>query len=197
MPIFQDPDSRQFYDLWSDEQQSTADVRRNNSCHWIDYHEVECGPESSDQRNSVSYQRAAENFTPTRLHTQDRDELIHYIKTSESSKWPNPYSVIQPETPSLSIQGLLVPNSVGRCLFFSASSASANRPLSIVRKQQCRSPQTVYLREVFRGEWTRHRERTCARRLPWPQPRARLPGRNRAPSVCATFRRFSGGDPPP
>ncbi|KAL2813717.1 hypothetical protein BJX63DRAFT_213371 [Aspergillus granulosus] len=93
MPIFQDPESRQFYDLWSDEQQSTRDVRRHDSCCWIDYHEVDCGPESSDQTNSFPYQRSTENPPPTRLHTQDREELIHYIKTSETSKWPDHYSL--------------------------------------------------------------------------------------------------------
>ncbi|KAL2839151.1 hypothetical protein BJX68DRAFT_258973 [Aspergillus pseudodeflectus] len=91
MPIFRDPDSRQFYDLWSNEQQSTQDVRRHDSCCWIDYHEVNHDTNPLDQTDASFRQRSRENFTPTRLHAQDREQLIHYIKTSEASKWPDHY----------------------------------------------------------------------------------------------------------
>ncbi|KAL2796783.1 hypothetical protein BJX66DRAFT_130735 [Aspergillus keveii] len=90
MPIFRDPDSRQFYDLWSNEQQSIQDVRRHDSCCWIDYHEVNSGTDPLD-RNDGSCERSRENLTPTSLHAEDRERLIHYIKTSETSKWPDHY----------------------------------------------------------------------------------------------------------
>ncbi|KAJ0425887.1 hypothetical protein BJY00DRAFT_161363 [Aspergillus carlsbadensis] len=90
MPIFRDPDSRQLYDLWNNEQQSAQDVRRDDSCCWIDYHEVNSETDPLDQ-NHASCQRSRENFSPTRLHAQDRERLIHYIKTSETSKWPDHY----------------------------------------------------------------------------------------------------------
>ncbi|KAL3467589.1 hypothetical protein BJX64DRAFT_145745 [Aspergillus heterothallicus] len=93
MPIFQDPDIRQFYDLWSDEQKSVQGVHRHDLCCWIDYHKAECTPESSLHSTGFSYRCLAEDSSPTRLHTQGRKELIHHIKSSETSKWADPYSL--------------------------------------------------------------------------------------------------------
>ncbi|KAL4873770.1 hypothetical protein BDV12DRAFT_52937 [Aspergillus spectabilis] len=87
MPIFQDPDSRKFYDLWSDDHQRTQDDPRDNAC-WIDYHEVDTGIAPSDQRDSGgSPQRYPGDLRSTTLSAHGREELIHYIKTAESSRW--------------------------------------------------------------------------------------------------------------
>ncbi|KAL4915549.1 hypothetical protein BDW62DRAFT_188426 [Aspergillus aurantiobrunneus] len=86
MPIFQDPNSRQFYDLWSDDQKMTQDDCQHNS-NWIDYH----GP--SNQRASISYKRHPDTASPARLNAHAREELILYIKTTETSKWSQVCSV--------------------------------------------------------------------------------------------------------
>ncbi|KAL4781399.1 hypothetical protein BJX76DRAFT_17045 [Aspergillus varians] len=86
MPIFQDPNSRQFYDLWSDDQRMTQDDHRQDPS-WIDHREVNGGTGPSNQGNNLSYNRYPGNLSPARLHAHDREELIHYIKTADTSKW--------------------------------------------------------------------------------------------------------------
>ncbi|KAL4880884.1 hypothetical protein BJY04DRAFT_67848 [Aspergillus karnatakaensis] len=88
MPIFQDPDNRKFYDLWSDDQQMAQGDCRDNSC-WTEHHEVNTRIGSSDQRDNVSesHQDNSENISSTRWSAHGREELIHYIKTTETSKW--------------------------------------------------------------------------------------------------------------
>ncbi|OJJ63726.1 hypothetical protein ASPSYDRAFT_191418 [Aspergillus sydowii CBS 593.65] len=93
MPIFQDPDSRQFYDLWSDDQQRTQDEHRHHPS-WLNYHEAERNIDSSQHTDRNPYERRPRNLSPAaRLHAHDREQLIHYIKTAESPKWPQYYSV--------------------------------------------------------------------------------------------------------
>ncbi|KAL2871773.1 uncharacterized protein BJX67DRAFT_387982 [Aspergillus lucknowensis] len=93
MPIFQDPDNRQLYDLWSDDQQTARDERRQDPYCWIDYHEVNNGQGSSDRSDISLYHRPPEALTPTKRQAHDREELIHYIKTAETPKWPYYYSL--------------------------------------------------------------------------------------------------------
>ncbi|KAL2824921.1 hypothetical protein BDW59DRAFT_162113 [Aspergillus cavernicola] len=81
MPTFQNLDSRQFYDLWSDDQRMTQD-----ECCWIDY-KVHTGSGPSSPSDNISYQRPPGNLNSARLHAHDREELIHFIKNAESSKW--------------------------------------------------------------------------------------------------------------
>ncbi|KAL5002514.1 hypothetical protein BDV10DRAFT_191332 [Aspergillus recurvatus] len=83
MPIFQDPESRRFYDLWSDDQRMTQyDSQLESS--WLDYREVNTG--SPNQRNNVFYGRHSRSPSPARLNAHDREELIHYIKAAETTK---------------------------------------------------------------------------------------------------------------
>ncbi|KAL4774714.1 hypothetical protein BDW60DRAFT_181889 [Aspergillus nidulans var. acristatus] len=84
MPIFQDSESRQFYDLWSDDPRMTQDDSQLNPS-WPDSHDVIAG--SSDQKTSVFYGRHSRSPSPARLNAHDREELIHYIKAAESTKW--------------------------------------------------------------------------------------------------------------
>ncbi|KAL5342403.1 hypothetical protein BJX70DRAFT_320688 [Aspergillus crustosus] len=83
MPIFQDTDSRKFYDLWSLDQQTSPP---ENAC-WIDYHEGDSGVGPLDQSNNTSRQCYLENHSSSRLSAHGREELIHYIKTAETSRW--------------------------------------------------------------------------------------------------------------
>ncbi|KAL6236978.1 hypothetical protein BDW75DRAFT_205314 [Aspergillus navahoensis] len=83
MPIFGDPESRRFYDLWSDDQRVTQyDPELDSS--WLDYHEINTG--SSDQRNDVFYGRHLRSPSPARFIAHDREELIHHIKAAETTK---------------------------------------------------------------------------------------------------------------
>ncbi|KAL4986189.1 hypothetical protein BDW68DRAFT_163666 [Aspergillus falconensis] len=83
MPIFQDPESRRFYDLWSDDQRMTQYDSQLDSG-WLDYREVDTG--SSSQKNIVSYGRHPRSPSPARLNAHDREELIYYIKAAETTK---------------------------------------------------------------------------------------------------------------
>ncbi|KAL3480302.1 hypothetical protein BJX99DRAFT_220535 [Aspergillus californicus] len=89
MPMFQDPDSRQFYDLWSSDRRNAPDERPYDPCCWIDYHEVNSGFAPVYQSDRPFHQRipgTINSESPT-LRAQDRDELIHYIKKTETPKW--------------------------------------------------------------------------------------------------------------
>ncbi|KAL4944465.1 hypothetical protein BDV06DRAFT_187379 [Aspergillus oleicola] len=82
MPIFQDPDGRQFYDLWSSDQQMSQDGRQHN------YHEEHSGYGSQNSKENFPYKRHPKSSSPARLHAQNREELIHHLKAAETSKWP-------------------------------------------------------------------------------------------------------------
>ncbi|KKK12701.1 hypothetical protein P175DRAFT_0499309 [Aspergillus ochraceoroseus IBT 24754] len=86
MPIFQDPDRQQFYDLWSDDRPITLHERRNDPCCWVDYHEVHSGLEPPEQSGNLLDDRPPLDLDLTRLRAHDREELIHYIKSAEPSK---------------------------------------------------------------------------------------------------------------
>ncbi|KAI9374955.1 hypothetical protein BJX61DRAFT_216095 [Aspergillus egyptiacus] len=87
MPHLHDPDSRQFYDLWSDDQRMAQEERPHDQGCWIDYHELDAGLGLSVEDDKLAHQRYAGDYNSARLHGHDREGLIHYIKSAESSRW--------------------------------------------------------------------------------------------------------------
>ncbi|KAL4934586.1 uncharacterized protein BDV17DRAFT_249612, partial [Aspergillus undulatus] len=83
MPIFQDPDDRPFYELWFNDPQMAQDDRQH------DYHDTASATGSSTRRENFPQKRHSEN-PGTAPWAQGREELIHNIKTAETSRW-SPY----------------------------------------------------------------------------------------------------------
>lgn len=85
MPIFQDPERQRFYDLWSDDhahqerQQRQQRQQGRDSLSREAWDHVDCGCEVSDR------DREREEREFARLQG-DRDELIQYLKSVETSK---------------------------------------------------------------------------------------------------------------
>ncbi|RDW76712.1 uncharacterized protein DSM5745_06704 [Aspergillus mulundensis] len=84
MPIFQNPKSRRFYDLWGDDQHMAQEASQPDSS-WLDYRAAKF--QSLGQRESFFHGRHSESPSPARLRPHDREELIHYIKAAETTKW--------------------------------------------------------------------------------------------------------------
>ncbi|KAL4795653.1 hypothetical protein BDV19DRAFT_362391 [Aspergillus venezuelensis] len=82
MPIFQDPDGRQFYDLWSSDQQMSQNDHRH------ELHEADNTFGTRSPREDFHYKRGPESPSPTRRYAQNREKLIHHLKAAETSRWP-------------------------------------------------------------------------------------------------------------
>ncbi|KAL4900359.1 hypothetical protein BDW74DRAFT_96875 [Aspergillus multicolor] len=84
MPIFQDSESRRFYDLWEEDQHMAQEGSQPDSS-WLDYRAAKL---RSLNQNENSFQgRHSQSPSPARLRPHDREELIHYIKAAETPKW--------------------------------------------------------------------------------------------------------------
>ncbi|PKY08830.1 hypothetical protein P168DRAFT_308635 [Aspergillus campestris IBT 28561] len=98
MPIFQDPDRQRFYNLWSDDRRSHSRQRhplvneedqRQKALSWSHNHGRSWQP-SPDQTNPVFPSDSPALYNTSGVHTNDREELIRYIKSTDPSKWNRP-----------------------------------------------------------------------------------------------------------
>ncbi|GAQ10674.1 hypothetical protein ALT_7995 [Aspergillus lentulus] len=86
MPIFQDPDRQRFYDQWSDDHPQELE-RRDGSPSWVRCHENNQRSRSSGRSAGVSNESRMSSPSFPRLRASDREELIRYIKSADSSAW--------------------------------------------------------------------------------------------------------------
>ncbi|KAH1638627.1 hypothetical protein KXX40_006140 [Aspergillus fumigatus] len=86
MPIFQDPDRQRFYDQWSDDHPQEVE-RRDGSSSWDRCHEGSQRPCSSGRSGGVSNECPISSPGFSKLRANDREELIRYIKSADSSAW--------------------------------------------------------------------------------------------------------------
>lgn len=84
MPIFQDPDRQEFYDLWSDDH-PIEDEQQTLKSSWANTQKKswKCEYSGLDMQPSVA-RRAPDPDLPV-LHTNDRQELIQYLKWADTS----------------------------------------------------------------------------------------------------------------
>ncbi|KAL4809348.1 hypothetical protein BDV18DRAFT_131837 [Aspergillus unguis] len=107
MPIFQHPDSRQFYQRWSENQQMNHDFHR------YDPGRDQYG--SNDNGLSNPSDQSSYSGRPTRLNSpslqaQDRADLIQQIKAVETSKWSQHGSLRATGFSHRMVQGSPTPN---------------------------------------------------------------------------------------
>ncbi|GFG07396.1 protein FAM214A [Aspergillus udagawae] len=86
MPIFQDPDRQRFYDRWSDDHPQEVE-QQDGSPSWVRCHEDSKRPHSSGRGAGVSNESCMSSPSFSRLRATDREELIRYIKSADSSAW--------------------------------------------------------------------------------------------------------------
>lgn len=159
--MFQDPDIRQFYDLWSSDQRIATDERPYDPCCWIDYHEINNGFAPVYQSDGSFHQRipGTINSESPMLRAQDREELIHYIKNTESPKWSEGCLVCCTLRNLWDYSLRRLRSCLSHFALFSFS-ALTSILLCIARERGCWSPCAAYMQRL---EWTRFQERPTRR----------------------------------
>ncbi|PLB43582.1 hypothetical protein P170DRAFT_450831 [Aspergillus steynii IBT 23096] len=88
MPIFQDPDRQQYYDLWSDDHHGPdEDARQHASPSWKQYQNNLPRFDRSEGGDIFPDDRSWPEYPLSGLRASDREELIRYLKGTDSSPW--------------------------------------------------------------------------------------------------------------
>jgi hypothetical protein len=92
MPIFQDPDRQRFYDQWSDDHPQEVE-QQDGSPSWVPCQEDNQRPRSSGKSAGISNESYMSSPSLSRLRASNREELIRYIKSADSSAWAQHHMV--------------------------------------------------------------------------------------------------------
>jgi len=95
MPIFQEPDRRQFHDSWSAEPGSDDEGSRPSRF----MEDKQTDVEDTKMTGTSPADSSMENYSVSKVHTGDRDELIQRIKRGQSPTWVPNRSVSSPYCP--------------------------------------------------------------------------------------------------
>ncbi|KAK1146440.1 hypothetical protein N8T08_002866 [Aspergillus melleus] len=97
MPMFQDPDRQQFYDLWSDDQREPDEGARQHAIPtWKQYQVNHSRFGRSERGDIFSDEPSWPEYPMSRLRASDREDLIRYIKSSDASPWAPQTSFEEP-----------------------------------------------------------------------------------------------------
>lgn len=86
MPIFQDPDRQRFYDLWSDDHPKEDEQQALDSS-WDTPQTRSWKYETPGLDTQSSAARRTPDLDLPVMHANDRQELIQYLKRTDTSVW--------------------------------------------------------------------------------------------------------------